>query len=148
MFHRKKNPQRGFTLVELLIVVAIIGILATIVIVNVVAVKIRARDAQRKSDLAQLQSAFEFYRADLGTYPPALPACGSALTGGSSVYLSSVPCDPLNTGQYKFSYTSTGATYTLTACLENINDSQKDAANNNAYCTGGSTNWSYTKTNP
>jgi general secretion pathway protein G len=147
MFHRKKS-ERGFTLIELLIVISIIGILATLIIVNVITVKLRARDAQRKSDLAQIQSALELYRADQGTYPPALPACGNSLVNGATVYLQKVPCDPLNNGQYVYSYATTGVTYTLTACLENVKDLQIDKVDNAAYCTGGTTNWSYTKTNP
>lgn len=149
MFHRKSYHTTGFTLIELLIVIAIIGILATFVIVNVINVKLRSRDAQRKSDLAQLQSALELYRADQSTYPAALPACGNPLAVGATVYIQKVPCDPLDTGQFVYHYVSNGGdTYTLVACLENVKDSQRDATNNAQYCTGGTTDWSYTKTNP
>jgi prepilin-type N-terminal cleavage/methylation domain-containing protein len=138
----------GFTLIELLLVLAIIGALASFILVNLIGVKARGRDAQRKSDLRQMQAAFELYRADTGTYPAApLPACGSGLTNGGTTYMSKIPCDPLNTGQYTYVYSTTGTTYTLIACLENTNDSQKDSSNN-AKCTGGTTNWSYTVTNP
>jgi len=144
----KKNSL-GFTLIELLLVLAIIGVLASFLMVNFIAAKAHARDAERKSDLRQMQAAFELYRSDQGTYPPApLPACGSSLTLGGTTYLQKIPCDPLNTGQFVYTYTTTGTTYTLVTCLENVNDSQKDKANNSTYCSGGSTNWSYTVNNP
>lgn len=111
----------------------------------------RGRDGTRKGDLSQIRIALETYRADKASYPTtaSFPACGNAFTFGGSTYMQKVPCDPRNTGQYIYVYTSiTGTTYTLTACLENINDSQKDPANNASICTGGTTNWSYTLQNP
>jgi len=142
---------KGFTLIELLIVLAIIGVLTSFLLVNFIGAKSRARDAQRKSDLRQMQAAFELFRADVGNYPTtAQVACGSPLANGGTTYMAKVPCDPLATGQYIYTYTQTGSGtgYTLVTCLENVNDSQKDAANNATYCTGGATNWSYTLTNP
>ncbi len=145
---KKKN---GFTLIELLIVIIIIGILATLIFANFGDIRKKSRDSQRKSDLKQIQTALELYRADNKIYPltASFPACGSALTLGGSTYMAKVPCDPTNTGQYVYRYTgASGTTYTLTACLENTNDSQKDTANNASICTGGTTNWSYTTQNP
>ncbi len=144
------NKGKGFTLIELLIVMAIIGILSTFLLVNFVGIRQRARDTERKSNLRQVQSALELYRADLGSYPTSLPSCGSELTGGSppTTYMRRIPCDPLNTGQHIFTYVSDGNTYNLYACLENATDSQKDATNNSTYCTGGTTNWSFTLQNP
>ncbi len=144
-----KRKMKGFTLIELLVVVAIIGILSSFAFANYAGARSRARDAQRKADLRQLQSAFELYRADQGSYPSSpLPACGSALTSGGATYIQKIPCDPQNTGKYIYSYIVSGSTYTLISCLENVNDSQKDTANNATYCNGGTTNWSYTLINP
>lgn len=141
--------NKGFTLIELLIVIVIIGVLSTLAFANYINVRVRARDAERKSDLRQLQSAFELYRADQGSYPASpLPACNSALAVGGTTYIAKIPCDPLNSGQYTYRYTTTGTTYNLFSCLENVNDAQKDTTNNNTYCNGGTTNWSYTLTNP
>lgn len=140
--------QKGFTLVELLVVVAIIGILSTLLTANFIGVRQRGRDSQRKSNLRQIQSALELYRADQAGYPPTanFPACGGVFTNqsGTTTYMQKVPCDP-NGGSY--SYTSTDTTrYTLIGCLENSNDSDKDATNV-APCNG-TTNFSYTLTNP
>ena len=149
IFHSPFFTRKGFTLIELLIVLTIVGTLATFITVNFLGARTRTRDAQRKSDLQQLRSAFELYRADQGAYPNApLPACGGSLAVGASVYIQKIPCDPVNTGQFIYRYTTTGATYNLVTCLENVNDTQKDTANNATYCTGGTTNWSYTLTNP
>src|SRR3982751_4153068 len=133
----KKNfsNAKGFSLIELLVVIAIIGILSTLAMVNFLGVKQRARDAQRKVDLRQIQSAIELYKADQGAYPPApLPNCGSPLTAGTATYMKKIPCDPQNTGQLKYTYTATGTAYTLYACVENTSDGQKDTANNGTYC--------------
>lgn len=145
--------QKGFTLVELLVVVAIIGILSTLLTANFIAVRQRGRDSQRKSNLRQIQSALELYRADQAGYPTAGPnagnfptACGSAFTNvaGSTTYMQKVPCDPTNV---PYTYSSTDTTrYTLIGCLENSNDSEKDLTNV-APCTG-TTNFSFTFTNP
>ena len=56
------SKQRGFKLVEIMFVVAIIAILATVVIANVQEGRKKARDAQRISDIAQLQVAFRLYK--------------------------------------------------------------------------------------
>ena len=136
--------------------IALIGLTSTLLITLVDPVQQfkKANDAQRKADLRQLQAVFELYRADQGTYPAVLPACGAALSAAGTTYLRKVPCDPKNTGQFRYQYTGAANTYTLTACLENVRDPQRDlppafpAGNNALICTGGTTNWSYTLNNP
>lgn len=146
------NSKRGFTLIELLIVVAIIGVLATLLMANFVGVRQRARDAQRKSDLRQIQSALEIYRSDLGSYPISIPSCGSSLTGGSplNTYMQKIPCDPSGTTYYNsgnYFYSSTGGTtYTLGSCLENTADTQGTSTSpGGAGCTS---NWYFVVNNP
>ena len=143
--------KKGFTLVELLIVVAIIGVLATLLMANFIGIRQRARDAQRKADVRQVQSALEFYRSDQGSYPVSLPYCGSTFTGGSppSTYMQKLPCDPLgntfyNSGSYK--YTSGGSSYTLGACLENTADTQGTATSPGG--NGCTSSWYYVVNNP
>jgi len=67
MFSLKK--QKGFTIVELLIVIVVIGILATLVIVTFSGIQQKGRDSQRKTDINALQSHVEAYYAQTGTYP-------------------------------------------------------------------------------
>lgn len=144
-----RSRNRGFTLIELLVVIAIIGILSTLLMSNFIGVRQRARDAQRKSDVRQIQSALELYRADVGSYPSnsGLANCGSSaqIKNGSSIYMQIIPCDPSTGVKYTYN-TNDNNTYTLIACLENSSDSQKDSVNV-APCDG-STNFSYTVSNP
>jgi general secretion pathway protein G len=145
------NKYKGFTLIELLIVLAIIGTLTSLIMANFLAARVRGRDAQRKSDVQQMRAAFELYRSDVGSYPPSPLTCGAALSSGGTTYMQKLPCDPTGTGVYKYNYVPAGTpptSYTIIACLENTKDSQKDVANNATYCTGGTTNWSMTITNP
>lgn len=67
MFSLKKS--KGFTIVELLIVIVVIGILATLVIVTFSGIQQKGRDSQRKTDINALQSHVEAYYAQNGSYP-------------------------------------------------------------------------------
>lgn len=145
--------KKGFTLVELLIVVAIIGVLATLLMANFIGVRQRARDAQRKADLRQLQSALEFYRSDLASYPGSLSSCGAVFAGGSpsNTYMQKLPCDPLGASGYNsgtYYYVSGGTTYTLGACLENTADTQGTATKPAGAPAGCTSNWYFVVTNP
>src|SRR5665647_1797967 len=65
-----KTKQHGFTIVELLIVIVVIGILAAITIVAYSGIQTRARDAIRKEDVTTITKAMELYYVDNGSYPP------------------------------------------------------------------------------
>lgn len=70
---RFKNLNRsGFTIVELLIVIVVIGILAGLVFVQFNNVQGRARDSERKADIRLIESKLAEYRADNSSYPAAL----------------------------------------------------------------------------
>ncbi len=139
--------KKGFTLIELLLVMVIIGIMATAGVVNYIAVRERARDAERKADLVQLRSAVELYKADQGSYPTSLSTCGSSLQNSGIVYMQSVPCDPSTLSDYDYIPGGTPpSSYYLVACLENTNDAQKDVPIN-PYGTSCSVA-SYSVTNP
>lgn len=64
----KKN-QQGFTIVELLIVIVVIGILAALVITTFTGIQQQARDTERKADIKALQGQIEAYYANKGNYP-------------------------------------------------------------------------------
>lgn len=64
-----KKSHAGFTLVEILIVVAVVGILSAVLYANFSDAREKARDAKRKTDLKTLQAAIELYKNDHGRYP-------------------------------------------------------------------------------
>ena len=106
---------RGFTLIELLVVIAVIGVLAvgTITLINPLTQIQKANDAQRKSDLKQIQNALESYYNDNSKYP-------DSLTFGSpwGNYMSQVPNDPTPSKNYSYSSALSGQGYYLYASLD------------------------------
>ena len=66
---KKKNDQRGFTIVELLIVIVVIGILAALVVTTYGGIQAKGRDSQRQSDLSALQTQIEAFYATNNYYP-------------------------------------------------------------------------------
>lgn len=64
------RKQKGFTLVELLVVVAIIGLLSTLAVVSLNGIRERARDTKRLSDLDAIRNAFELVKTEKGDYKP------------------------------------------------------------------------------
>ena len=75
--------RRGFTLIELMVVVAIIGVLAAILTPSIQGLAAKARDARRRADLHTFEIAFEAYRQDNGRYPIEA-GCTETSSGGDS----------------------------------------------------------------
>lgn len=128
MEHAWVKSRQGFTIVELLIVIVVIAILATISVVAYNGIQGRARDSGRQQDIRQLTRALELYYIDNGEYPT---AGGSTTINGSwsttadaswqnlvnalnSYMGSKVPVDPISTpngnvqgaGKYNYAYFS------------------------------------------
>ncbi len=118
---------RGFTLIEILISIAIIAVLTALGVVSYVSINRNARDAKRRGDIEQIRSALELYRSDVGSYP-AVGSLGwvdaSALNTGSpdtglvDTYLPSIPSDPKST-PYRYRGVNDYYGYCLEAVVEN-----------------------------
>ncbi|MEO0032065.1 MAG: type secretion system protein GspG [Pseudomonadota bacterium] len=66
---RKAPAPNGFSLIELMVVIFIIGLLATVVMINVLPSQDKAMVVKARSDIATLSQAMEMYRLDQSTYP-------------------------------------------------------------------------------
>ncbi|MBI3559149.1 type II secretion system protein [Candidatus Gottesmanbacteria bacterium] len=128
------KQRRGFTLVELMVVIAVIAILATIALFGLGKAQASARDSRRQQVMNGVRVALERYYGDNQAYPATGAtawAVISTLTGGS--YLSAAPVDPCNGGTaipatgvmavctptaYVYAQGGSGTSYTLTLTKE------------------------------
>ena len=134
-----KKKYSGFTIVELLIVIVVIGILAALVIVTYNGIQQKARDTERKTDIKALQGHFEAYWADQAKYPTLTQANDSTFRTANFKGLDNASfADPKNSASQQlcastaancYGYATTPANcdngangdctnYTLTATLE------------------------------
>ena len=113
------SKRSGFTIIEILVVVSIIGLLSAVVLVGLTSFRQRGRDARRVADLRQVQNALELYYAKNGEYPSA--ANWGELTSaliGDQIGVSQIPDDPLSDDTITYFYATTNQNYALGAELE------------------------------
>jgi type II secretion system protein G len=117
----RKNNEKGFTIIELLVVIVIIGILVALALPNLFSAQARGRDTDRKNDLKNIQQQLETYFNDNGNYPSDLAT------------VVTVAADRQGPRGDAYTYTGGGCvttkctSYTLSADLENDSDPQATA---------------------
>lgn len=146
--------RHGFSLIELLVSIAVIATIISLALPNFLGARIRARDARRKGELQQFKTALQLYYSDYAAYPAdsggpmygVVKGCGAAgatscpcsgtvdfAAGGSgcdTVYMSKLPSE-FGTSMYYWQKNS-GADFCLKVALENNSDG--DAATTQARC--------------
>lgn len=145
----RRNKTEGFTLIEILMVVAIIALLVVLTIGVYLRQLAKGYDARRKTDMAQIKVALEEYEKDHNCYPTAFSCTGD----GEDVlkpYIPDVPCDPRTKTDYVYHpSTDTGCPswYWMFTSLENSSDSIIDDLGCRYGC-GPSSTYSYYVSSP
>lgn len=135
--------RKGFTLIEIILVMVLLAIITGILLTNFNSSLKRGRDAQRKNDLAQVQKALEIYYSDMQAYPSFTTFFGGKLcttvacSTSERVYMQRTPKDP--SSSYSYVYVpepgTTPSYYYLYSYIENDKDE-----GNNISLTGFTTN--------
>lgn len=120
---KKLKNNRGFSLTELIIATSIIGSVATLAGAQMDDILPLARDAQRKGNVHQVQTALNIYYDDHGQYlisqgvEPTIAGwqlIKDVLESPANIYVPEMPHDPLGTDQYVFKYWSDGQKFKIT----------------------------------
>lgn len=144
----KLSFRRGFTLIEMLVVVAIIAVLAGIVLTGVAGFQARGRDSKRVADLRVIQNYIELYNAKWGHYPGGYDGVVGAAVPSSWTNFQlalrdananvTLPTDPTNTKSHAYYYkpSANGTAYLLGSKLEVTNSALGKAPDVDSIPTG------------
>lgn len=138
--------KRAFTLIELMIAVAIIGILTAVATLSYSGIRQRARDSQRINDLTQVKVVLSTYYSAQTPQVYVTAASKVTINGSSDTlsaalepnYIREMPTDPVNTGSnvYKYQSFNSAKDFTLYGTLEN-KDNKKGWAGGAAWVADG-----------
>ncbi len=87
-----KNKNLGFTLIEILVVVAIIALLSSIALIGLMSAREKSRNVKRLGDMTQMNTALELYNAQNKGYPPAVNGVPQGMTPS---FLTGIPFSPI-----------------------------------------------------
>jgi len=111
---------------EILIVIAMLGILVTIILGSYISSLKKGRDSRRKQDLGQISSALELYYGEQGVYPKENEVVfGNPLKNPNDenlFYMKKIPNDPVSDYEYQYVVSDDQQNYQLYSCLENVED--------------------------
>ena len=118
-----KKFSKGFTLIEMLIVITIIALLASLILVGMGGARAKTRDARRIADLHNVMNALELYYSSKSYYPQSIASWSDLETEliGAGIGVSRIPNDPLSSTGSNYEYgvdTSDYQDYVLGATLE------------------------------
>ncbi len=119
MLSFKKYKNRGFTIVELLIVIVVIGILATLVITTYNGIQEKARNTKRETDVNALQGQIEAYEAQNGNYPSIGASTAANINDSTFRQTNMKGLDPSALQDPKWQSSNTNCTASGAAVLEN-----------------------------
>jgi len=134
--------SKGFTLLELLVVISIIGIIMAIGSVSFSTAQKKGRDSRRQGDMKAIQKSLEQYYALANGYPASITSGGS-ITYLTNTLMNLVPYDPKNSGTYVYTYTvdapAVKTVYCLCALLENTGMGNANTVGAAGVCSFGGT---------
>ena len=148
------NSRRGFSLIELLIVIAILAVIVGLALPNFLGARERSRDFKRKAELNQLKIALRLYYNDYGKFPAwtngmvivgcgtsgtsACPVCASAdfaaggVDGCTTVYMRKIPKSQAGSLELRYYQVAGGDDFRVKVSLENASDT--DTTTSQAKC--------------
>ncbi|MBL8029876.1 MAG: type II secretion system protein [Candidatus Doudnabacteria bacterium] len=92
MLQKYKNKNSGFTLIEILVVVAIIALLSSIALIGLMSAREKSRNVKRLGDMTQMNTALELYNAQNKGYPPSVNGVPQGMT---PTFLTGLPRSPI-----------------------------------------------------
>jgi general secretion pathway protein G len=130
--------RAGFTLIEIMVVIIILGLLATLVIPNITGYTEKAKREKARADIASLEGALELFKADNGFYPTMKPSTGRIpakyMDGG--YFKKGIPMDPWGNRYAYFAPGRRGEGYEIISLGTDAQESDDDVSSSDHLDSG------------